>query len=426
MRILHVHTSDYIGGGGGAIAMYRLHLGLKRAGFDSKILCANKTLESSDSVVVPRSWRTEHLLGRVTSRLGLNSINCISSFRIKENRAYVDADVVNLHSFRTRFNYLALPLLTRDKPTVFTLHDMWPFTGHCAVSYDCERWKGGCGACPYLDAPPAIRRDSTRLEWKLKNWVYNRSNLVVVTLSNKQTEQVKQGMLNRFPVHRIPNGLDTEVYQPLEADQCRKLLGIPLDRKVLIFAALDLGQFWKGGDILVEALRALPESLKAETVLLALGRGGEAIAQRVGLEVLTLGYVGSDRLKAICYSAADLLVHPTRADTLSLVVQESMACGTPVVSFRVGGVPDLVRPELTGYLAEPENAKDLCNGIVQLLKDEPARSYMSQQSTKVVREEYSLELQVERYAELYHQLLRGGVACTGEDLVSQAMVAGSA
>lgn len=425
MRILHVHTSDYIGGGGGAIAMHRLHLGLKKAGFGSKILCATKTLASSDSIAIPRLSRSESQLGKVTSRLGLNGIHCLSSFKIKENQAYLDADVLNLHSFRKRFSYLALPSLTENKPTVFTLHDMWPFTGHCAVSYDCDRWKIGCGKCPYPDALPAVKRDNTRLEWKLKDWVYGRSNLTIVTLSNNQTAQAEQSMLNRFPIHHIPNGVDTAIFEPLDPEQCRVLLGIPPGKKVLMFVALSLTQFWKGGDLLLKALQSLPESMKAETVLLLLGNKGEAIAETVDVQTLNLGYVSSDRLKAVCYSAADLFVHPTRADSLPLVLQESMACGTPMVSFAIGGVPDLVRPGITGYLAEPENAKDLCNSIVQLLKDEPLRSVMGQQCREIALEEYTLDLQVQRYVALYRRLLQNGVAQTRSDLVPQARVAGS-
>ena len=92
---------------------------------------------------------------------------------------------------------------------------------------------------------------------------------------------------------------------------------------------------------------------------------------------LNLGYVSSDRLKSIAFSAADLFVFPTRADNLPLILQESLACGTPIVSFKVGGVPDLVRPGITGYLASPENANDFCNGIVQLLEDQNLRNSMS-------------------------------------------------
>lgn len=407
LKVLQVNLSDYAGGGGGAIAMYRLHTGLKKAEVDSKILGGFKTLESSESKQIPRLQRWESQIRKITSKIGLNDIHCISSFKIKKNKIYLESDILNFHVLHSGFfSYLAMPSLTESKPAVFTIHDMWALTGHCAYSYNCDRWKNGCGKCPNLDTYPAIQRDSTHLEWKLKNWVYSRSKLTIVTLSNWLTEQAKLSMLNRFPIHYIPNGIDTKAYQPLDPEQCRSLLGIPTGKKVLMFGAESLKNPRKGGDLLSKALQNLPESLKAKIVLMTLGNGGEAIAEAVGIQTFNLGYVSSDRLKSIAYSAADLFIFPTRADNLPLVLQESMACGTPMVSFRIGGVPDLVRPGVTGYLAEPENAKDFCNGIMQLLEDRSLRDHMSQQCRAIALEEYPLELQAKRYIELYRQALQ--------------------
>jgi glycosyltransferase involved in cell wall biosynthesis len=128
------------------------------------------------------------------------------------------------------------------------------------------------------------------------------------------------------------------------------------------------------------------------------------MAELVDVQTLNLGYVSNDQIKAIAYSAADLYVFPTRADNLPLVLIESMACGTPMVSFKVGGVPDLLRPGITGYLAEPENPEDFCNGIVQLLEDESLRSHMGEQCRSIALKEYTLELQVQRYIEMYQRL----------------------
>ncbi len=121
---------------------------------------------------------------------------------------------------------------------------------------------------------------------------------------------------------------------------------------------------------------------------------------------LNLGYVSSGRLKSIAFSAADLFVFPTRADNLPLILQESMACGTPMVSFKVGGVPDLVRHGITGYLATPEDASDLSGGIVQLLEDRELRERMSQNCRAIAVEEYPIKLQARKYIELYENLLK--------------------
>lgn len=405
MNILHINQSDIAGGA--AIAGYRLHQGLLAQGIDSRLLVTNVKIKSDRIAAVSRNYRVEDKINRFTRRLSLNYIKFTGSFEIPKHPFYKQADVLNFHNLHSGcFNYLAIPLLTFKKPAIYTLHDMWSFTGHCAYSYDCDRWKIGCGRCPYPDSYPAIEKDSTSLEWKLKNWVYSCSNLTIVTPSNWLTEQAKQSMLNRFPIHHIPYGIDTEIYQPLDAEQCKSRLGIPTGKKVLMFGAQSLTDSRKGGDLLLKALSSLPESLKADTVLLTIGERGGALTNVVGVQTLNLGYVSSEQEKSVAYSAADLFIFPTRADNLPLVLQESMACGTPMVSFKIGGVGDLVRPGVTGYLAEPENAFDFSTGIVQLLEDGNLRSRLSQQCRAIALEEYSLELQTKRYIELYRQFLR--------------------
>ena len=345
MRVLLVHAGDY-GRGGGQIAMYRLHCGLRKAGVDSKILCKYKKLESSESVAMPQSFlssRLEPRLGQLTTRFGFNDIHCLSTFKIQGLRAYQEADLLDFHGIHGGyFNYLALPSLTSHKPAVLTLHDMWHLTGHCTYSYDCERWKIGCGQCPYPDSYPPVRRDNTRVEWKLKNWVYKRSHITVVTPSSWMMTLAKQSMLGDLPLHQIPYGIDTDVYQPLDRVQCRSLLGIPVEKRVLLFSAMRMNVssfegLRKGGDLLVKALESLPASLKAETVLLLLGEGAEAIAEAVGIPALNLGYVSSDQLKAIAYCAADLLVLPTRADNLPLGLWRAWPVVLPWLPSRWAG-----------------------------------------------------------------------------------------
>ena len=280
-----------------------------------------------------------------------------------------------------------------------------------------SRWESGCGKCPYPDTHPRIQRENTRLEWKLKNWVYSRSRFTIVIPSNWLMQLTRRSMLKGFPVCRIPNGVDTHLFKPLDSKQCRSLLGIPSAKKVLMFSAMRMdlsgsGGFGKGCDLLVKALQSLPEAMREDMVLLLMGDKGEGIAKIVGIKTCDLGYVTNDRLKAIAFSAADLLVYPTRFDNMPLVLLESMACGTPMASFRVGGVPDLVRPGITGHLAEPEDAEDLSRGIVQLLEDEPLRVHMGRQCRAIALEEYSLELHLKRHVELYTRILQNGIAST--------------
>ncbi|NEQ99870.1 MAG: glycosyltransferase [Cyanothece sp. SIO2G6] len=404
MKILHINQSDIRGGA--AIAGYRLHQGLLKQGVETKLLVGTMQTDDPQAALIPRRRRLESQLYRFTYRLGFHTLNSVGSFDISNHPFFQEADILNFHNLHsTGFSYLAVSKLTQHKPAVFTLHDMWSFTGHCSYSYDCDRWKIGCGSCPYPGTYPPVARDSTRWEWKLKNWVYSQSDLTIVTPSHWLAEQARSSMLDRFSIHCIPYGIDTEMYQPLDPVLCREALGLSLDKKILLFSAANLKESRKGGDLLVTALQKLPKSLKQGCILLTFGKPTSQLEVAVDIPTVHLGYVSNDRLKAIAYSAADLFVFPTRADNLPLVLQESMACGTPMVSFKIGGVPDLVRPGITGYLAEPENSIDLCDGIVKLLGDDVLRGSMGKNCREIAVREYSLELQAKRYINLYQKVL---------------------
>jgi glycosyltransferase involved in cell wall biosynthesis len=406
MKVLQVHGKD-VPEGGGAISTYRLHNGLRQAGIDSHILCNYPTQPTS--VAIPHVRWAERALSRVTLRLGLNDVHCVGAFRIKHLPVFQDADVVNFHGIHGQFfSYLALPTLTADKAAVFTVRDMWPLTGHCAVNYDCERWRTGCGHCPYPNVGPPLPegRDGTRLEWKLKRWVYRHSRMTVVALSTRMTKQLQQSILGHLPVYHIPNGVDTEAYQPLDQTMCRAALGISVHRKVLLFAAGHLNRQNKGGEVLLKALHGLPPALQKDLVLLLMGEGGNVLANATHLDVRPMGYVGGARLKTMLYAAADLCVLPTFGEGLPNVLLESMACGTPMVSFDVGGVPDLVRPGVTGYLAAPADVDDLRHGILMLLEDTAGRAAMGQCCRDIAVKEYDTAYEVQRYIELYQRVLQ--------------------
>jgi glycosyltransferase involved in cell wall biosynthesis len=402
MNVLHINQSDIQGGA--SIAGYRLHQGLLALGVSSRMLVGYPQTEDDRVAAVPRRLLLENIIERLTKRLGLNYVHFINTNQIASHPFYHTANILNFHNLHSGyFSYLAIAALTSHKPAIWTLHDMWSFTGHCAYSDGCDRWKIGCGHCPYPEAYPQIYRDGTRLEWRLKHWTYQRSNLTIVTPSRWLFDQVQQSMLNQFAVHHIPYGIDTEIYQPLDRQQCRAKFKIPDNHRVLLFAAADFKDPRKGGDLLIQALQHLPNQ---EITVLILGECDRSITHSISLPVIQLGYVSDDREKAIAYNAADLVVFPTRADNLPLVLQESLACGTPIVSFRIGGVPDLVRPDQTGYLAEPENAIDLKDGIVQLLENPALRDRMREYCRKIAVTEYALELQAKRYSDLYYQVLQ--------------------
>jgi glycosyltransferase involved in cell wall biosynthesis len=406
MNVLQINFSDYGGGGGGAIAMHRLCQGLARYQVNCKVLSKVKTLDSDQSAFIPRLRLLEGVLKRLTKPLGLNDLHILSTFGLHRHPFGQWANIVNTHVIHSDyFNYLALPTLANYIPTVLTLHDMWAFTGHCAYSFDCYRWQTGCGHCPHPDSYPSIQRDSTALEWRFKRCVYRQANLAVVTPSRWLQAQAQKSLLGHYPIYHIPNGLDVQTYAPIAPDLARQALDLPSDKFIIMSCAESLSDRRKGMDLLVQSLNRLPADLKTQTLLLLLGHRSTTLEQAVQLPTVSLGYVASDRLKALAYSAADLFALPTRADNLPIVLQESIACGTPMVSFDVGGISDLVRPGITGLLARAESVESFTAQITHFMGDRDLQKRLAHQCREVAVSEYSLDLQAQRYKALYETVV---------------------
>jgi len=408
VRVLHIHRGVGHAGGGAGISMQRLHRTLLRLGVDSKILALQDEGAGPDVSRLPRieTLSLESRLRSITSRLGLNDVHRLGSFQLGRHTFFQNADLVHFHGMHSgTFSYLGLPKVASSRPCLLSLHDTWAFTGHCAYSFDCERWKTGCGDCPSPEEPPAIARDGTRLEWRMKSRALLKSGIRLISKSAWTTRMAGVSALRHLPLTEIPYGVDTGVYRPRGRARSRELLGLPQDRFVLLVSARDLTNRRHGIDLLVGALQGLAPDVSARCILLVMGRRGVEMVHGAGLPVRDLGYLADGHLKAIAYSAADLYLFPTRADVFGLPSIESQACGTPVVSFRVGGVPDHVRPGETGFLAEPDDVLGFRDGIALLLQNEAARLRMSGTCRSSVLQDYDLSLEATRHADLYESIL---------------------
>jgi glycosyltransferase involved in cell wall biosynthesis len=345
------------------------------------------------------AWRAlDRAAGEVLDRLGLQYAFYPSSFAVADDPWFQDADVVQIHNTHGNyFSLTALPYLSRRRPIVWLLHDMWAFTGHVAYAYDCERWRHGCGACPYLGEYPALPRDTTSLLWKMKRAVYARSRLTLVTPSSWLAELVRSSpLLGQFPIHHVPYGVDTEVYSPGPRAEARRRLGLPADRQIVLFVATDLAEQRKGFQFVDRALAGLENPL-----LLAVAGSGEA-ESAAEMRILR---TQDEWLLVDAYRAADVVLLPTLADNLPNVVIESMACAIPCVAFATGGVPDAVRHLETGYLVRPGDAFGLARGLRTLLRDSGLRVRLGAAAREAAAAEYSLARQSERYLSVYESLL---------------------
>jgi glycosyltransferase involved in cell wall biosynthesis len=418
VNILHINTSAQQGGA--ARAMLRLHNGLKGAGHHSSILTRSRSVRQPDLFTVRevagfRIPAVQRLVSTLATRLdralGLPNLH-ISTKRLPETDLFRQADVIHLHNLHGRyFNYHLLPRLSAEKPIVWTLHDMWALTGHCAYSYECTRWITGCYSCPLLRPsnrdlvePHATKIDRTRSIWRRKQEIYRQSDLHIVTPSQWLLDIVHKGILaTAQSTTHIPYGIDLDLFRPLDRESARARLDIPINAQVILFVSEKLTNKRKGFALLLQTLQQIESR---DSVFLLTFGAAQPAQQLAGFGHRSLGTLFDEEWQNLAYNAADLFVFPTLADNQPLVVLESLACGTPIVSFDVGGVPEMVRHLETGYLAAYRDVKDLAMGINALLDDTQLGLEMHRRCREFAVAEYSLDLQVERYLSVYDRAIQ--------------------
>lgn len=408
MRVIHITHSDIYGGA--ARAAYRIHSALLRSKLDSWV-CVNQKISDDWKVLGPRN-RVEKILIRLRQAIGssfmrmlktenqvLHSPSLFSSSCLKRQREF-KPDILHLHWICGEM------LSTRDigrsrNPVVWTLHDMWPFCG--AEHYtDDFRWRDGYS-----------RANRPRYEsgFDLNRWVWERKRkhwtrpLHIVTPSRWLAQCVQQSVLMRgWPVTLIPNAIDTDVWAPIDQRIARSLLGLPRDEPLLLFGAMKGGQeSIKGFDLLVTALQYLVRERKDLHLVIF---GESTPRDPVGFPFPThyMGCLHDDVALRLLYSAADVMVIPSRRDNLPNTGVESLSCGTPVVAFDTCGLPDIVDHKQTGYLAKPFDTEDLAAGINWVL-GEADKKILDQNARNKALKTFSSSLVAAKYIELYEDIL---------------------
>ncbi len=315
-------------------------------------------------------------------------------------------EVFNLHvickfaDFRSFFRSIA-----RRSSLVWTLHDPIPFTGGCHHFDSCRRFNDGCGACPELGS--SDESDLSHEIWQRKKAAYSYipdGRLHLVAPSRWLAGEARQSkLLGRFPVSVIPYGLDTEVFSPRNRAAARDVLGILPGTRMILFAASSIRNPKKGFTMLAEALAPLPADAGIQLVSV----GSNAVSPNIRLPHMTLGYVENDRILSLIYSAADLYVTPTLVEAMGNTVMESMSCGTPVVGFDTGGVPDMVRNGVSGFVVPKGDTAALRHAILRVLDNPALRAELAANCRRIAVAEYDLLIQARRYLELYTSLTNG-------------------
>lgn len=409
MKILHLNSSDL--GGGAARAAYRLHKGLCLEKVSSRMLVRDK--QSLDSNVIQEKSLLTKLSPKINS-LSLKYLNGIEinqfyaqsfSGRIARYANELKPDIIHLHWIAN--GYLRIELLKNFRSPIFwTLHDMWPFTGGCIYSDGCQRYQDTCGYCPQLKSEK--EHDLSKSVWKRKANAWEKLKINLIAPSNSFAECASSSSLfsNRY-IAAIPHGLDLSTYKPTAKKVAREILGLPLDKELILFgAASGSSDPRKGFQFLKKALSYLKSNSHEKNFALCIF-GGSQEAKMLDLKFSTyhLGRFKDDISLALIYSAADVMVVPSREETFGQTASEALACGTPVVAFNTMGLKNIVDHKLNGYLAEPFESQDLARGIEWVLTDRERHSKLCEQARKKAEVEFSLELQSRRHINLYTRAL---------------------
>jgi len=289
-----------------------------------------------------------------------------------------------------------------EQPIIWTLHDMWAFTGGCHYAGDCERYQQHCGACPQLASKREFDLSGWTFRRKQRHWHDQQFQIVCPSKWLAHCTQ-KSALLKKRPVHIIPYGIDLERFYPIDRAEARQSLGLPQDRQLILFGAMGAeSEKRKGFSYLRDALRYI--SLHERPELVVFGDSGKTLTDITGLKTHSLGFLAREDEIIRAYSAADVFVAPSTQDNLPNTVIEALACGTPCVAFRIGGMPDMIDHLRNGYLASPLMTDDLWQGIVWVLEhSEPTQ--LKQAARKTVEERFNLLAVAEQYVSLYHQTL---------------------
>lgn len=408
MKILHINTYDIQGGA--ARAVYRLHRALLAKNIDSQMFVQFKS--SDDFTVLTFDSKLEKVNARLSpffDTLPIKfyknrdkvffSTGLLTLSKVTEYIEKINPDIVHLHWVAGGMLSIN-DLLKINKPIVWSMHDNVVFTGGCHVKWDCEKYKYQCESCPRLKSHQ--KKDVTYYIFEKKKRIFSqKKSMKIIGLSNWIADCAKQSkLLSEFDIVRLPNLIDTQAYQPLDKNLARQMLNLSADKKLVLFGAMSAtSDINKGFRQLFEAL-----SHVGDVELLVFGSSEPKNSPKFNQKVHYLGQLHEDVSLKILYNAVDVMIVPSLQENLSNAIMESLACGTPVVAFDVGGNADLIDHKNNGYLAKAYDTKDLAYGINWVLHNNQYPQLCANARAKVLTN-FDSHLIVQQYIKLYQEIL---------------------
>jgi glycosyltransferase involved in cell wall biosynthesis len=396
MNVLVIGTTDIVGGA--AKVSWDIRSALLSGGHSVSMFVADKRSDDTAVKVIPRHY-WQKIIG-----LAFATDNFISTDWLLETPEFKAADIVHCHNLHGRyFNLATLQKMSELKPVVWTLHDEWAITPHCAYTLEGTKLKNGLYVCPSLSTQPRLLWDNTAKIAKERLELYTKAKLHIITPSDWLKNRVLKTSLGKQDVRLIPNGIDTTVFSPTKKATAREKLGLPQEKTIIMFlATAGKANTWKGWRYTKEVL----DSLTADSDVVFLNVGGFTEETDTEANVIYRTHVNDPVELALYYSAADLLLFTSIADNFPLVILEAMSCGLPIVAFEVGGVSEVLTHKENGFVAGYKNTADLIEGVVWVRQlNAIERESLAQRSREKICTHYTTKHMTDAYTALYNELL---------------------
>lgn len=381
--------------GGASLLAYKIHKKLLEMKIESTIFAGMIT--KTENNIYPISTKT-NLLIRSLKKLDLkykfDGLLMLSSFDILKNKLFNNADIIHLHNLHVNyFSKFALPKISASKPTIWTLHD----TLDLFEDYPDLNSKTG-----ELETHLDLSKRRKILLKNLSEKIVNNSYLTIVTPSKWLMGKAKRGIFKNCDVRLIYNGADQTVFRPYNKEKVRKELGLPIDKKILLFSAA-WGLTAGTKDSLSTILKMYNEVSKDPGIFFTIIGGGDIFFKE---NSITIPYITDPDLLAKYYAAADLFVYPSLWDNCPLAVIENMATGTPIITYNTGGIPELVEHMKSGYIAKYNNSDDFLKGVQLFIKNDELRTNAGTLSMELFLKNFTFEAMFKKYVSLYTEMLQ--------------------
>lgn len=409
MKVVLVNTSEFKGGA--AVACNRLFYNLRANGIDCKLLVLNKSSNDKNVIEIPQKkfqqyflkflFYIELLFQKLFKKKYTDYSFPFFGIKLSDIPEIREADVVHLHWINNSFVKIhdLQKLLNSGKKVIWTLHDMWAFTGGCHYANTCSLYKSTCTNCPQLKNNTI---DFSKIQQEYKNKIALKK-ITFITPSKWLKEIGSESfLLKDAEIHSIPNCIDTNKYYKLTREEALENLGISIEKskKILLYVAMSADDPRKGYKELLKALNHWCKISSEKVHLIILGRLNQPIElDNDQITIHALGRLFDNKKIISAYSCADVFLMPSNQDNLPNTIMEALACGTPIVAFPVGGIPEMITHMKTGFIAKSNDTKSFAEGIQWLIEN--GNQDLQSNCIDFAKENYSFSVIFEKHSKIY-------------------------